>query len=143
VIAKNEELFEARRKSAEDIQTITKASEGNRRARKAGLEAAELKIHQMDTDITDTFQAHRDEIERLTKDNRWLQKEVNLVSDALTGRHPDIEGLRNIVAEIDAMRYGMTKLREEKTILEEKIENTLEAMQQDRDHWKVAHDAET
>jgi hypothetical protein len=143
VIAKNEELVKVRCKSAEDIHAITKASGGNRKARKAKLEAAELKIYQMDTDIKDTFQAQHDDIERLTKDNHRLQNEVNLVSDAHTGCHPDIKGLRNIVAETDAMWYGMTKPRTEKTILEENIQNTLEAMQQDRDHWKIAHDAET
>lgn len=129
VIAKDAELIQARRKGVEDIHTITKASESNRKAKKAELEAAELTISKMDTDSRDTFQAQCVEIERLTEDNHRLQAEVNVVTGALTGRHPDIEGLRDLIAEADDMRYEMRTLRTENTILKEKIENTLEAMQ--------------
>ena len=136
---KDDELDAATRKATENLHKVTKASESKRQAWKAEKKELEFKMKRMDADSRDTIQQQQDEIERLMKVKRRLKKEVDLLSASIHGQYSDVE---QVVAESNAMRNELDKLRTRNTVLEEKIENTLESMQQERDHWDREYEKE-
>jgi hypothetical protein len=139
---KDVELDAATRKALDDLHKVTATSESNRQAWMAEKKQLELKIMLIGVDARDTMQKNEDEIERITKVKQLLIQQVDLLVRSMKGRQTNDNQIEDVVNGIKHMQEELYKVRRKNTILEEKIENTLESMQQDQDHWAVQYKKE-
>lgn len=134
-LAKNEiqlKLREAVR--AAEINCRTWANEKNTLSENA---------YRASLDYQDSLQKQKEEIVRLTRDNRVLELEKDALSmTAFQHQEEDFTCLRNTFNESEAMRKELAAKKREIIILNEKIENILESMQQERDHWGKNYEKE-
>ncbi|KAH7074592.1 hypothetical protein BKA63DRAFT_553540 [Paraphoma chrysanthemicola] len=134
---KEEDLAVVREKGTENLRSLARTAEINRTAWSAKQRDLESRIRQMDLDACDTIQAQKDEIERLTKAKCRLEATADAMARAVQGATTIDEVIRAKVSEADNFRVEYDELRRQNIILEEKIENVLESMQQERDHWDI------
>ncbi|KAF2823967.1 hypothetical protein CC86DRAFT_408979 [Ophiobolus disseminans] len=133
VNAKNEELGLVSQKATAQLHEVTKTCESNRQAWKLEKKGLEPKLSQMDADAGDVIKRNENEIMRITTIKRWLEQEVDLLVSATRGDCANATAIRDMVTGIQVMQKELHDVRRSNTILEEKIENTLESMQQERD----------
>ncbi|KAH7087550.1 hypothetical protein FB567DRAFT_347712 [Paraphoma chrysanthemicola] len=132
---KEADLAAVKAKGTEDLRSLARTAEINRKAWLAKQTELEFRIQQTNSDACDTIQTQKDEIERLTEAKRRLEAFSDVMARAVQGTTTIDEAIRTKVSEADSIRVEYDNLRRQNTILEEKIENVLESMQQERNHW--------
>ncbi|KAJ4367183.1 hypothetical protein N0V83_007713 [Neocucurbitaria cava] len=90
-------------------------------------------MERMDDDFRDSLQAQTDEIKRLTECNRRLQAENILLHNMTQGRPISAQEVQEATEVLQQMREELRLTRRREQIANEKIENTLKSMQQQRD----------
>ena len=129
----------------QELRALTKASKTNRFAWEKEKKALEAKFSQMDGDAQDTRRANEDEILRLTECKRRLEAENALLMNNLnqTSSETTIELAQQFFLELEDTRSELDKTRNDLQISNIKIENILEAMQQQQDHYEAHGDEES
>ncbi|EUC44109.1 hypothetical protein COCMIDRAFT_99108 [Bipolaris oryzae ATCC 44560] len=122
----------------EALRTLTEASKTNRREWENAQKHMEANIEQMVCEYRDALQADEEEIMRLTKCNHDLEAENNLLIGTLTDRPGDEmrEHAQDVFEEVQRTKSELEQARTDLRVAHIKIENTLEAMQQQRDHYE-------
>jgi methyl-accepting chemotaxis protein len=126
------------------MHALTSASNANRCAWDKEKKSMQAEMEQMDSDFRDTLQANKDEITRLIECKYRLEAENKLLTSTLNGVAGDEmrEHAQDVFEEVQRMRKELEKTYTDLKIFNEKVENVLEAMQQQRDHWEAHSDKE-
>jgi len=99
----------------------------------------EENIKLISADAQDTILSNEGEIERLTKAKKLLEDQAAFLIGSTGGHSADAGLAQQIVMAVKDMQTQLDASRRQKTILEEKVGNTLEAMQQSRNHWNTQY----
>ncbi|USP75715.1 uncharacterized protein yc1106_02989 [Curvularia clavata] len=147
------DLYKLHRKAAEErrqteaahlneLRTLTAASKTNRSAWEKTKQSMKTEMKRMERDFQDGLQANENEITRLTELSYRLAAENRLLASALDQipRAEMRERANEVFEEVRHAREELDKTQTKLKIANEKIENILEGMQQERDHWE-AHGA--
>ncbi|KAF3042182.1 hypothetical protein E8E12_008738 [Didymella heteroderae] len=131
----------------EDMQRkLRKTMKATEVFRKAWYEEKEIFLHnanRMNCDFKDTLQVQKDEVLRLTNDNRRLELQKTALSmDAWQHQADEFACVRKTFNECEQMRKELSAIRQTNTILEEKIENIAKQLQQERDRWNKQYELE-
>ncbi|KAJ6282123.1 hypothetical protein J3E71DRAFT_176116 [Bipolaris maydis] len=144
-----EKLVEANRNSVKErhvletrhleaLRALTEVSKTNRSVWEHAQKAMEADAEQMACDYRDVVQDNENEIMRLAKCNHDLEAENNLLIGTLTDRPGDElrEHAQNVFQEIQRTKSELEQARTDLRVAHIKMENILEAMQQQRDHYE-------
>jgi chromosome segregation ATPase len=138
-MSQEEELRDAARRATGNLHKVTKICESHRQAWKVNETELESKLTQMDADARDIIKRNNDEIARLTKVKQRLELWIKLLQQSIRSDRADNKNIRELFRAFDVMQEELDELRTKNMILEERIENTLESVQQERDHWDVEY----
>ncbi|EMD67841.1 hypothetical protein COCSADRAFT_352860 [Bipolaris sorokiniana ND90Pr] len=122
----------------EALRALTEASKTNRCIWENAQKAMVAEGEQMACEYRDALRDNEDEILRLTKCNHDLEAENSLLVGTLTDR-PGNELHKHaqiVFEEIQCMKSELGEARTDLRVAHIKIENILEAMQQQRDHYE-------
>lgn len=128
------ERNEARSRIGVEQRHFAKAIIANRKAREEEKIVLEEKTKQQHLDYRDVLQAQKDEIQRLTKEKLRVQRESTLLFDILRGRLID-GGINDVLEESRFSRLENSKLRKRNRRLEQKLEEVMQALQTQYDHF--------
>ncbi|KAF1361971.1 hypothetical protein EJ07DRAFT_108574 [Lizonia empirigonia] len=131
----------ATKDALEKIRKVVTAAETNRNVWQEEKDATAQKAWQMNANYEDCLQTMKDEVMRLTSTTRRMERENAAMWDALHKNSADLS-VQDVILESVAMRKELARMRQKNTILIEKEENILDAMQQERDHWEKQHQKE-
>ncbi|XP_014554081.1 hypothetical protein COCVIDRAFT_105928 [Bipolaris victoriae FI3] len=140
--AEKRHLLEKRHLEA--LRALTEVSKKNRCVWENAQNAMEAEGEQMTCEYRDALRENEDEIMRLTNCNHDLKAENNLLVGILTDRPGDElqEHAQHVFAEVQRMKSELEDARADLQVAHIKIENILEAMQQQRDHYESHGDKE-
>lgn len=134
--AEKRHLLEKRHLEA--LRALTEVSKKNRCVWENAQNAMEAEGEQMACEYRDALRENEDDIMRLTNCNHDLKAENNLLVGILTDRPGDElqEHAQHVFAEVQRMKSELEDGRADLQVAHIKIENILEAMQQQRDHYE-------
>ncbi|RAR14329.1 hypothetical protein DDE83_002279 [Stemphylium lycopersici] len=132
-------------KHREEMRVQIKSSKANRTAWEEARKAMEVKVLQMDLDYRDARQADEGEITHLTENKRHIEADNRMLTSVLNNVRGDAlnQEIRRVCHNTEERQKELEKTRTQLKISRQNIENILEAMQQERDHWTAHREKET
>jgi hypothetical protein len=138
--AKNDELDKAKKNSSKELHRVVKDCDNLRKTWDEEKHDMEATIESMNLDFKDAQQVQRDEIQRLIMVKDCLTDQVYMLSGPENRRE---EVRLDLEEDLQRMRRENDKLRMKNSILEEKIENILDTLDQDRTAYSADETRET
>jgi hypothetical protein len=138
--AKDNELNKAKKDAYKELRRVVKDCDSLRKTWEQEKHDMEVTMERMNCDSKDVQQAQRDEIERLIMVKDCLTDQVSMLSGPENCRE---EVRLDLEEDLQRMQRENDKLRTKNSILEEKIENILDALDQDRMAYSADETRET